>query len=53
MDTDEYTDRNFEYTVFNHRGECILRIGRNEDEGEYENLSPQGTRFVGGYEYEQ
>ena len=49
-DADEYTDRNFEYSIYDRQGECILQVGRNEEEGEYEHLTPRGCNFIGGYD---
>ena len=45
--------RDFEYSVYDSRGECILQVGRNAEDGEYEHLTPSGINFIGGYEYEE
>lgn len=47
---DDYTYRDFEYTVYDNLGDSILQVGRNEVEGEYEHITPRGTNFIGGYD---
>ena len=47
---DEYTYRDFEYSVYDSRGQCILQVGRNEVDGEYEHVTPRGCNFIGGYD---
>ena len=49
-DIDEYVDRDFEYSVYDNYGECILQVGRNDEDGEYEHLTPRGCNFIGGYD---
>ena len=44
-ETEEYTDRNFNYSVYED-GECILAFGRNEEEGDYQHYTPDGHNEI-------